>query len=204
MKLSDPGDEFFTPDDDITNELTELLADDLECAFQELNSNFSEKEIKDAILALKSGKSGGEDLLLNEFFIHGRESLIPYLHRLFNFLFNAGIFPDAWSEGLLVPLHKKGSYTMPENFRGITLLSTLGKLFTRVLNNRYNTWAEDYRIYVEAQYGFRSGRGTVDCIFILHNVITHFINNGQDLYSFFIDFSKAYIQLSIAGKICKS
>ena len=213
MRLSDPGDEFFTPDEAVTQDLADLMADDLECAFHELNCDISEDEIKKAIIALKSGKSGGEDLILNEFFIHGREFLIPYLHKLFNFIFNVGIFPDAWSEGLLVPLHKKGSVTLPDNFRGITLLSTLGKLFTRVLNNRYNSWAEAYRIYVEAQYGFRSGRGTVDCIFILHNAITHFINNGQVLYTFFVDFSKAFdrvvydnlwfkmLKLGISGKI---
>jgi len=40
-------------------------------------------------------------------------------------------------------------------FRGITLLSTVGKLFTRLLNTRLSKWAENYFIYVEAQAGFR-------------------------------------------------
>ena len=71
----------------------------------------------------------------------------------------------------LVPIHKKGSLSSPNNYRGITLLSVLGKLFTRTVNNRLDNWAEEYSIYVEAQYGFRKGRSTTDCAFILHAII---------------------------------
>ena len=49
-----------------------------------------------------------------------------------------------------------------DNFRGITLLSIISKLFTRLLNNRLCKWAEEYGVYVEAQGGFREGRGTTD------------------------------------------
>ena len=138
---------------------------------------------------------------------------MPYIHKLFNYIFDSGIFPSVWSDGLLIPLYKKGSTSNPDNFRGITLLSTLGKLFTRLLNSRYDEWAESYRIYVEAQYGFRAGRGTVDCIYILHSAINNFIESGKALYTLFVDFSKAFdrvvydnlwyklIKLGIHGKI---
>ena len=117
---------------------------------------------------------------------------MPYLVDLFNFVFESGTFPSDWSDGLLVPLHKKGSFCDPGNYRGITLLSMLGKLFTRIINRRLDDWAEQYGIYVEAQYGFRKGRSTTDCLFILHTVINRFIENGDKLYAFFVDYSKAY------------
>jgi len=41
------------------------------------------------------------------------------------------------------------------NYRGITLLSTFGKPFTKFLNDRLNVWAEKYHVYIEAQVGFR-------------------------------------------------
>lgn len=81
---------------------------------------------------------------------------------------------------------------MRENYRGITLLSVLGKLFTRVLNNRLVTWAEEFRIYIEAQGGFRPGRGTVDNIYVLDCIVNSFLSEGKSLYSAFIDFSKAF------------
>ena len=62
-----------------------------------------------------------------------------------------------------MPIHKKGSLNNVENYRGITLLSVLGKLFTGVLNNRLSEWAENYYIYIEAQAGFRSHMITFLC-----------------------------------------
>ena len=59
------------------------------------------------------------------------------------------------------------------NYRGITLLCRLGKLFTRILNNRLNKWAEMYNVHIEAQAGFRKHMGTVDNIFALNGLITH-------------------------------
>ena len=99
------------------------------------------------------------------------------------------------------------------NYRGITLLSIIGKLFTRILNNRLNDWAEEYNIYVEAQAGFRKCMGTVDNIFILNNLITHCLNNNESLYCAFVDFTKAFdfvvrdilwfklIKLGVGGKM---
>ena len=104
---------------------------------------------------------------------------------------------------------------LPDNYRGITLLGVLGKLFTRVLNNRLEKWAKEYGIYIEAQNGFRKGRGTVDSIYILNEMINSFISNGKKLYAFFIDFSKAFdyvvrdnlwyklLQYAIGGNILK-
>jgi len=48
------------------------------------------------------------------------------------------------------------------NYRGITLLSVFGKLFTKIINDILNTLAENYYVYVESQAGFRSKMGTVD------------------------------------------
>ena len=100
-----------------------------------------------------------------------------------------------------------------ENYRGITLLSTFGKLFTRILNNRLNEWAETYHVYIEAQSGFRRQLGTIDNVFVLHGLIKHFINEGKRLYAAFIDFTKAFdyvvrenlwlklIKVGVRGKI---
>ena len=107
-------------------------------------------------LLLSLGTACGPDFVINEFFEYGIDILIDYLGRLFNVVFNKGYFPEKkWTKGFILLLHKKGDINQADNYRGITLLSTLGNLFTHVLNNGLRDWAELYHIYVEAQSGFR-------------------------------------------------
>ena len=192
LKISNPSDDFFTADTDISDEVKRMIENDLECMYQELDMTINIEEVKSAIKDLKKGKSGGVDLLINELFVFDDAMLHPYLVSLFNFVFESGIFPEKWSEGLLAPLHKKGNKSSPDNYRGITLLSILGKIFTRILNNRLDCWAEKYQIYIEAQHGFRRGRGTTDSLFILQQIINQVLEDGKKLYAFFVDFSKAF------------
>lgn len=152
--INNPEDPFYTPDDDIIYFNERYERNEFNIMFDELNVGFSTEEIAKAISQLKSNKSAGPDRFINEFFIYGKEQLIPTLHILFNKLFDIGYFPEIWSEGYIIPLHKKGSINDVENYRGITLLSTLGKLFSRVINNRLSDWAEMYFVLIEAQAGF--------------------------------------------------
>ena len=68
----------------------------------------------------------------------------------------------------------------------------MGKLFSRVLNNRLHVWAENYEVLIEAQAGFRPGMSTTDNIFVLHGFITHMFNQEKKLCCAFIDFTKAF------------
>ena len=88
---------------------------------------------------MNSGKSAGSDYWLNEFFNYG--SCCNGFVNVICVLFDLRYFPADWSKGFIVPLHKKGDTDDVGNYRGITLLSTFGKLFTKVLNDRLNVWA---------------------------------------------------------------
>ena len=190
--INDPQSPFYQADEDILHFNERFLNSDVQVMFGQLDVEITQTEILKAIKELKTSRSGGPDKLLNEFLINGSNSLLPYLHKLFYVLFNKGYFPQKWSEGYIVPIHKKGNTNDTDNYRGITLLSTLGKLFTSILNNRLITWAETYYIYIEEQAGFRREMGTVDNIFLLHGLIANLINQGKKLYCAFVDFKKAF------------
>lgn len=190
--VNNPSDPFYTPDEDITHFNERYANNEFNIMFDELNLNFTHEEILQSIKQLKLNKSAGPDKLLNEFLIYGKHVLTPILCNLFNKIFESGYFPEDWSEGHIIPLHKKGSLINVENYRGITLLSVLGKLFSRVLNNRLRDWTEKYHILIEAQAGFRPGMSTVDNIYVLHGLITHIVNQGKKLYCAFVDFTKAF------------
>ena len=190
--VNNPNDPFFTPDEDVIYFNERYVQTEFSIMFDELNLNFSHDEVLRSIKQLKTNKSGGQDNLINEFFIHGKIVLVPILCNLFNKIFETGIFPQEWSEGCIIPLHKKGPLNDVENYRGITLLSALGKLFTRMLNNRLSDWSDRYFVLIEAQAGFRANMSTIDDVFVLHGLISHVLNHGKKLYCAFIDFPKAF------------
>ena len=94
--------------------------------------------------------------------------------------------------GLISPIYKKGDKNNVDNYRGITLLSCVGKLFTSILNNRINKWAEENKILDDFQFGFREQKSTVDAMFLLQNIIDISLKNKNALYASFIDLKKAF------------
>ena len=190
--INDPKDTFYQADEDIFLFNERYVKGELQIMFDELNISISYDEIRRATKQLRTGASAGPDLMLNEFLKNGSTELLTYIYNLFNRIFEIGYFPENWSDGFIIPVFKKGDKNEVSNYRGITLLSTVGKLFTRILNNRLNDWADQYNVYVEAQAGFRKNMGTVDNIFILNCLITHCLNKNERLYCAFIDFTKAF------------
>ena len=190
--INDPDDVFFQPDEDVIYFNERYLNEEIIIMFGELDIPITATEVRKANKQIKSNKSGGPDKVMNELFIHGVHAYISYLTKLFNKIFILGYFPEKWADGYIVPVHKKGSIDHVQNYRGITLLSCFGKLFSRVINNRLNEWAETYYVYIEAEAGFRKHMATVDNIFVLHGLIKHFVNEGKKLYTAFIGFTKAF------------
>ena len=99
-----------------------------------INQPFTEEEVHTQIQKLKNNKAVGIDNILNEFIKASTFKLIAAITKLFNIVLDSGTIPKEWGIGVLVPLFKnKGSANDPDNYRGITLLSCFGKLFTQLL-----------------------------------------------------------------------
>jgi hypothetical protein len=109
-------------------------------------------------------------------------------------LFENGIFPEDWSKSVIIPLFKKGDHNVIDNYRGISLLCIISKVFTFVLNNRLCLWIEKEKKITEEQAGFRKGYSTIDHIFTLVSMIKKQVyGQGKGkLYVCFVDYLKAY------------
>ena len=179
-----------------------------------LNSKISEEEISTAINGLKLGKSPGHDEILNEHIKSTKCLFMPLYIKLFDTIFDTSILPEVWLEGKIRPIYKnKGDQLNAENYRPITVLSCLGKLFTSILNNRLTKFLEIHQALNENQAGFRKGYSTTDHIFTLNALTELFRSCKKKLYCTFIDFSKAFdtvwriglwqklLQSSVNGKI---
>ena len=159
----------------------------------ELNSSITEQEVLKCINSLKLNKACASDLILNEFLKFSKSKMLSAFTKLFNIVFTSGFIPDSWSQGIISPIYKnKGDKSSPDNYRGITLLSCFGKLFTSILNNRLNNYLENMNILAEEQAGFRKGYSTTDHIFNLKCLIDLYLFRGKKLYCAFIDYKKAF------------
>ena len=97
-----------------------------------------------------------------------------------------------------MPTHKKSSRRKCGNYRGISLLSIPDKLFARILSDRVRQLT--YNRLLEEQAGFRAGRGCIDHIFVIRQLVEKHLEIGKKMFAAFIDLEKAYAKCG--GRIC--
>jgi len=137
-----------------------------------------------------NNKAPGVDERFAEMLKHGKETVAEQLVELFNMIWQGVEVPADWKKGVIIKLPKIGSLKDCNNWQGITLLSTPGKVFSRVLLNRLQD-AVDRTLWDE-QAGFRRGRSCIEQVFTLRNIIEQSLEHQQDLIINFIDFKKAF------------
>ena len=135
-----------------------------------LNDQITKEELVRNISKLKNGRCPANDMVINEYIKSTQNVMCPLYVKLFNKILDTGIMPTEWLIGLIVPLYKnQGDIQDINNYRGITLLSCIGKLFTSILNERLSRYSDAmYIIISETQAGFRHGYCTLDYIFLLN------------------------------------
>ena len=157
-----------------------------------LNGPISPEEISIALKKAKNNKSGGCDGIPVEFYKHTNGVLENSLCALFNHVFNSGEYPEIWATGQIAPIHKKNAVDDAGNYRKITLLPALGKIFESVLNNRLRYCRKINEDGDPFQNGFNEGARTTDNIFILNGIIEKYQNLNKPLYICFVDFKSAF------------
>ena len=160
---------------------------------EDLNSDFTFHEVKKIIRKLKSNKACGIDNVTNEFLKHCPDSVIILIVDIFNLVLKTGVVPTDWCVGIIQPLYKnKGSINNPDNYRGITLLSCISKLFTSCLNHRLTIFALNRGVIGEEQAGFREGYSTTNHSFVLYSIIEMYKQKDRQLFCAFVDYRKAF------------
>ena len=174
----------------VTEEVEEITNSNTERGKGELNEPIRFEEVRSAIAKLKNGKAAGIDEMVNEVIKHGGEPVHIVIWQLINACFESEDIPQEWMKGVIFPIYKAGDGRNPDNYRGITLLCITNKIYTTVLNARLSRWCEANGIIAEEQGGFRPGRGCVDQLFVLINILRNRI--GKWTHCCFIDIRKAF------------
>nr|CAH7719234.1 unnamed protein product [Callosobruchus chinensis] len=147
-------------------------------------------EVTEIVSALKRGKSAGHDGIAAEMLKHMGDSGTEMFTELLNKAWEEKQIPDDWKIGIIIPIHKKGDSMDCNNYRGITLLSVLSKVYERLLNKKLREHIE--RDLDEAQSGFRTGHSIQDHIFAIKQVIQKSGTKNTELNLAFLDLEKAF------------
>ena len=79
-----------------------------------------------------------------------------------------------------------------KNYRGITLINVIAKIYSQILLNRLTHWSIKHDKLIQNQFDFQKGKSTIDCVFMLYSIILKSFSLNKKLYCAFIDFEKCF------------
>jgi len=158
----------------------------------DLDSNITIDEVRKAVYSQNNNKAPGTDCILGEMIKSSYDTISPFLLTLYNNFFNSGEYPTQWGEGIIAPVFKKSDVNEAKNYRGITLINILAKIYSQILLNRLTAWSDKHDKLSKNQFGFQKGKSIIDCIFILHSVIMKVLTSTNKLYCIFIDYQQCF------------
>jgi hypothetical protein len=134
-------------------------------------------------------------------------SIKMMIQKLFNIIICSGDYPKIWGSGNITSLFKGGDPDNTNNYRGITITSSLGKLFNRILNNRLESFRSNENLTIKEQIAYEKGKRTTDHLFTLQTLLEKYNFNKKNMYACFIDMRKAFdtvIHESVLLKLLKN
>ena len=149
-------------------------------------------EIKNAISKLKNSNSSGHDEITVKFVKLSAPILIPALEKIFNLSITSGIYPSQLKIAKVIPIFKKGDPKSLNNYRPISILSTINKIFEKKLYARLIDYIDKHNIFYKYQFGFRKKHSTEHALIEIVDQIRLSIDNNQLTCGIFIDLSKAF------------
>ena len=115
-----------------------------------------------------------------------------WLSELVNLSFETGIFPDVLKIAKVNPLHKKESKIDHHNYRPISLLSVISKIFEKLIYKRIYFYLDQKRLIYSKQFGFRANYSTNHAIISLTEHIRELLDKGEYVCGVFVDLEKAF------------
>ena len=161
------------------------------------NSSFSfvsidEGTVHKYLRSLKTKKAIGLDHICARLLKDSANVTIPCLTRLFNKSLFASKFPTVWKKGKVVPIFKSGNRSDKSNYRPITILPVLSKVFEKAVHSQLYNYIQTNNLLSANQFGFRPGRSTDVALTQLTENILDRLDNGLVTGAVFLDLKKAF------------
>ena len=155
-----------------------------------LSKPFSEAELFYALKQCKLETASGIDSISSNMLQIGAEVMASWLKVITDSIWKTETIPKDWQRQIIIPIHKKGSVSLYQNYRRISFLCVASKVFGRAVLNRIQKVVEKH--LDDNQCGFRPSRGCVDQIFSVKILMQRAKEFNKPIHLCFVDLQKAY------------
>ena len=149
-------------------------------------------DIRDAFAKVKTTKSFGVDNISSYFL----KLALPYIENSLAFLFNTSIetsqFPDSWKVARITPIFKEGDKTEKSNYRPISVLPVISKLFEKLVFNQLYHYMKENSLFTFDQSGFLRLHSTLTCLLKMSDDWYNGLDLSKLVGLVFIDLKKAF------------
>ena len=155
-------------------------------------SPVSKEEIERTILSMKIGKSTGPNSIPTNVLKLTYKIISEPISTIVNNSFKTGIYPDMFKVAKIIPLHKKGSKLDLTNYRPISLLSNLSKIFEKMMHIRLYKFLDRFKCLHHLQFGFRTKHSTTHALIDITETIRKALDGNKFACGIFVDLQKAF------------
>ena len=167
------------------------------------NISITPKMVRKVVMNLDLSKASGPDCIPVVVLKSCEPELSFTLAEIFNKCLKESCFPDCWKVSSVVSVFKKVERSTAKNYRPVSLLSVVRKVFEKLVNNRVVDHLEKCGLFSDFQYGFRSSRSTADLLTVVSDRTTRAFNRSEATRAVALDISKAFDSVWHAGLIHK-
>jgi hypothetical protein len=162
-----------------------------------------EQDVKDILSTINVTKAYGPDNLSPRIIKEAGNTIVSVLTRLFNLSLSKGIFPKLWKRANVLPIFKKAEQFFATNYRPISLLCILAKVFEKVIFKYVFNYFRDNFMISMWQSGFLPGVSTVTQLIEIYDQFCRAVSHGKDIRVVFLDISKAFDRVWHTGLLHK-
>lgn len=156
-------------------------------------TNITEDEVVQTIATLNEKKSTKIDDIPSKFLKYSNILIAPILTKLFNKCINQGIYPECLKIAQIIPIYKrKNSKFECTNYRPISMLSQLSKIFEKLIAKRITHYLMKFNLLTDCQFGFREGYSTNTAIIDIYDELLSNRDKKMHTCAIFLDFQKAF------------
>ena len=152
----------------------------------------TEEDILKIINNLKPKTSKGHDSMSSVLLKHVKHQIVKPLSQIINKTIDTGIFPDKLKIARVLPIYKKDDKSKLENYRPISILPAISKVFEKVLSHQINQHFLNNKLYYSSQYGFRQSHSTELTVLEIVDRIAYQMDQDNVPLNIYIDLSKAF------------